>query len=179
MMQAASFRSLFSAEHLVKAMRTLDRTAVVMISVTWVCALIIMGIALYTVNANRHAALQVEESAAIEPIVPTVHRALLPRAQLEQYAGRLRNQFSKVNFNAMSDNSLEVISADAGAFRDWMLALSYLDTIAPQVRWTVRELCVGNECGTGAVMRAYVIGEKATFRLPAVKTPAPDGKKKS
>ncbi len=168
-------RAMFSSEQLVKAMRTLDRTALIMVMVTWVGALIMMGIALYTVSSANKARQQTEEAAAVEPIVPHMQSTVVPRAELEKLAERLHNRFDRISFNAMPDNTLEIASTEAGNYLDWLTSLSYLDTIAPQIRWSVRDLCVGSECGSGAVMRAAVVGEKVTFKVPETVKPAGDG----
>lgn len=166
-------RAMFSSDQLVKAMRTLDRTALIMIMVTWVGALVMMGIALYTVSSANKARQLTEEAAAVEPIVPITQSAPVQRVELEKLAERLHNRFDRISFNAMPDNTLEIASTEAGNYLDWLTSLSYLDTIAPQIRWQVRDLCVGSECGSGAVMRAAVAGEKVNFKVPeAVK---PDG----
>jgi hypothetical protein len=177
---SALFRAFFSTEQLAKAMRSLDRTALVMIMVTWIGATLMMGVALYTVTIAHKARQQADEAAAVEPIVPVTMRAILARAELDKYADRLRLRFDKVTFNAMPDNALEISSTESGNYLDWLAALTYLDTIAPQVRWSVRDLCVGNECGSGAMMRAALVGERVTFKVPdAVKSDGEDvsGKK--
>lgn len=161
-----TLRALLSPEQLAKAMRTLDRAAVVMIVSVWVGAVLMMGVALYTVNRAHQARQKAEGAAAIEPIVPVIQQAMLSRAELEKLAERLRLRLEKIGFNALPDNALEISSSEPGLYLDWLAAMSYLDTIAPQVRWTVRDLCVGTECGTTSVMRAIVTGERVTFKVP-------------
>lgn len=164
------FRALFSPEHLGRAMRALDRATLVIIGVVWFGAILMMGIAIYTaVKANKARQLT-EEAAAVEPIVPQTSRAAVPRAELDKLAERLRTRFDKITFNALPDNTLEIVSSEAGSYLDWLAALSYLDTIAPQVRWAIRDLCVGRECG-GTLMRAAVSGERVTFKMPEVLKP--------
>ncbi|MBP7253436.1 MAG: hypothetical protein KBA75_08130 [Alphaproteobacteria bacterium] len=164
------FRALLSPDYLGRAMRALDRATLVIIGVVWLGAILMMGIAIYTaVKANKARQLT-EEAAAVEPIVPQTLRAVVPRAELEKLAERLRGRFDKISFNAMPDNSLEITSSEAGLYLDWLAALSYLDTIAPQVRWAIRDLCVGTECG-GALMRAAVSGERVTFKMPEAVKP--------
>lgn len=172
-------RALVSPEYLGRAMRALDRATLVIIGVVWFSAILMMGIAIYTsVKANK-ARQQTEEAAAVEPIVPQTSRAVVSRAELEKLAERLRNRFDKISFNAMPDNTLEITSSEAGLYLDWLAALSYLDTIAPQVRWAIRDLCVGSECG-GTLMRAAVSGERVTFKMPeAVKPDAEAAGQKS
>lgn len=163
-------RALLSPDYLGRAMRALDRATLVIIGVVWLGSILMMGIAIYTAVKAGKARQQTEEAAAVEPIVPQTSRAVVPRAELEKLADRLRNRFDKVSFNAMPDNTLEIVSSEAGVYLDWLAAMSYLDTIAPQVRWAIRDLCVGSECG-GALMRAAVTGERVTFKMPEILKP--------
>jgi hypothetical protein len=180
-MNANLIRALVSPEHLGKVMRSLDRTAMVMIIATWVGALSMMGIALYTVNRAHQAQQKSDDAAAVEPLVPAIQKAILPRIELEKLADRLHSRFEKLTFNAMPDNTLEIAASDAAAYLDWLAAMSYLDTIAPQVRWSVRDLCVGAECASGSIMRAVISGERVSFKIPDAPKPedepAPKDKK--
>ncbi len=177
-MQISLIRSLFSTEQLVKATRALDRTAVIMILAVWIGAVVMVGVALYTVSLAHKARQQTDEAVAVEPAVPEMQKAALPRIELDKYAERLRTRFGKITFNALPDNGLEVTAADASTYLDWLTAMSYLDTIAPQVRWAVRDLCVGTECGSGSMMRATVVGERITFRKPEKAAPTEEVKDK-
>lgn len=167
-------RAMLSPDYLGRAMRALDRATLVIIGVVWFGTILMMGVAIYTAVKANKARQQTEEAAAVEPIVPQTSRAVVPRAELEKLADRLRSRFEKVSFNALPDNSLEIVSSEAGVYLDWLAALSYLDTIAPQVRWAIRDLCVGRECG-GTLMRAAVSGERVSFKIPEVLSPAPEG----
>lgn len=162
---------LTAPEALARAFKALDRTAVIMMLISWLGAVALMGLALYTANSAGKARQAADVAAAVEPIVPVVQRATLPKAELEKYAALLRQRFAKISFNALPDNGLEVASTEGQDYLEWLAALSYLDTLAPQVRWVVRDMCVGPECGAGAVMRAIVTGERVTFKVP-VATPA-------
>lgn len=158
---------LASPELLGRAFKTLDRMAVAMMLTSWLGAAALMGFALYAANSASKARQAAEVAAAVEPIVPMLQRTTLPKAELEKYAALLRGRFAKIGFNALPDNGLEVASTEGQDYLEWLAALSYLDTLAPQVRWAVRDLCVGPECGAGAIMRAVVTGERVTFKLPA------------
>lgn len=165
-MATVKLRDFFSTELLTKAVRALDRTAVVMIIVTWAAAVFMMGVALYTVSKAHYARQKAEEAAALEPLVPAMKHGVLARRDLERLTTRLKMRFRTVNINATPDNAVEISGTDAGAFLDWLSALSYLDTIAPQVRWSIRDLCIGSECGGASLMRAAIIAERVTFQAP-------------
>lgn len=166
---------LASPEQLGRALKTLDRVAVAMMLTSWLAAAVLMGFALYAANSAGKARQAAEVAAAVEPIVPVLQRATLPKVELEKYAVQLRDRFAKIGFNALPDNGLEVASTEGQDYLEWLAALSYLDTLAPQVRWAVRDLCVGPECGAGAVMRAVVAGERVTFKMPVAVEPSSDG----
>lgn len=161
---------LASPELMGRAFRTLDRVAVAMMLTSWLAAVVLMGFALYAANSAGKARQAAEVAAAVEPIVPVLQRVTLPKPELEKYAALLRGRFAKIGFNALPDNGLEVASTEGQDYLEWLAALSYLDTLAPQVRWSVRDLCVGPECGAGAIMRAIVTGERVTFKVPAVES---------
>jgi len=168
-------KMLATPEPLGRALKALDRMAVAMMLTSWIGAVVLMGFALYTANSASKARQAAEVAGAIEPIVPMLQRAALPKAELEEYAVMLRGRFVKISFNALPDNGLEVASTEGQDYLDWLAALSYLDTMAPQVRWAVRDMCVGPECGVGAVMRAVVTGERVTFKVPPANEAKSDG----
>ncbi len=163
------FTSLLSADLLAKTMRSLDRTAMAMLIVSWSAAILMMGVALYTVSTAHHAKVEAETAAALEPLVPTINRATLSRKDLDGFVARLRVRYKTVEISATPDNALVISGTDSAHFLDWLSALSYLDTVAPQVRWTIRDLCVGNECGGSSLMRAAIIAERVTFQTPQAK----------
>jgi hypothetical protein len=165
-MWAGKFTELLTTDLLAKTLRALDRTAMVMIIVSWSAAILMMGVALYTVSSAHHARQEADEAAAIEPLVPVIKRAALARKEMDGFVDRLRSRYKTVSINASPDNALEISGTDPNNFLDWLSALSYLDTIAPQMRWTIRDLCVGNECGGSALMRAAIIAERVTFQAP-------------
>lgn len=166
---AGKLTELLSTELLAKVLRSLDRTAMVMLIVSWSAAVLMMGVTLYTVSVAHHAGQEAESAAALEPMVPTIKRTALTRKELDSFVDRLRGRYKTVNINASPDNALEISGIDPAHFLDWLSALSYLDTIAPQVRWTIRDLCVGNECGGSSLMRAAIIAERVTFQAPQPK----------
>ncbi|MEJ0062480.1 MAG: hypothetical protein WDO70_04595 [Alphaproteobacteria bacterium] len=157
---------LLSPLLIAKVLRSLDRTAMVMMIVAWSAAMGMMGIAIYTVKTAGRTSQQAEAAAALEPVVPTMQRTALPRADLEKLADRLASRYRGVSFVATPDNTLDIANSEPNNFMDWLASLSYLDTIAPEARWTIRDLCIGSECGQ-ALMRARIVGERVTFKAPA------------
>ncbi len=174
-----SIMTLLSVDLLAKTLRSLDRTAMAMLIVSWCAAITMMGVALYTVSTAHRARQEAETAAALEPMVPTIKRATLTRKELDGFVERLRARYKVVGINATPDNALEISGAESAHFLDWLSAISYLDTVAPQVRWSIRDLCVGNECGSATLMRALIIAERVTFQAPLPRTEVTDTENKS
>lgn len=84
-----------------------------------------------------------------------------PRPSLD----RLQRQFPDIRFDVGQNQTLIIKSDDGSKFHQWISALSYVDTMAPQFRWNIKEFCVGG-CGTQGLMRAVVEGKKTAFSLP-------------
>jgi hypothetical protein len=164
--QQGSLHRWWSQELLMKALKSLDRAAIAMITAAWLGALCMMGLALYTVTKAHQTQQKTETAAALEPAVPIIQKSIMPRPELEKLAVRLRGRYEKLIFNALPENALEIASSEPNSFQDWLASLSYLDTIAPQARWSIKDFCVGTECGGSALMRAVVSGERINFKIP-------------
>ena len=85
-------QEILSADLLRRALRSLDRTAIVMIVVGWSATVLMMGVALYTVTLAHRARQATESAQAVEPMLPVIKRAPLVRSELERFADRLRTR---------------------------------------------------------------------------------------
>jgi hypothetical protein len=171
-------RALLSPQQLSRSLQQLDHAALGMIAVVWLAAVTITGMALYTVNKSYHKGTKVDEAAALEPIVPQMEQARLARPEIGKLSERLKARFEKVTFNATADNQLEIVTSDPNAYEEWLSAIGYLDALVPQVRWSIREMCVGGECGGNSLMKALIMGERVNFKIPEPPPPPAEEEKK-
>ena len=79
-----------------------------------------------------------------------------------------KSAIPEINISLNNDQTV-TISADSGnKFREWLTAISYIDVMSPQYRWTIKEFCAG-KCIGGVLMHAILIGEKVSFEAPPAK----------
>jgi len=146
-----------------RALQAFDRATMVVVSLAWGTAIVVLGFALYTVNLSVIAKRAAIEAAAREPSVPKIINNKPEKAEMKNFVQRLQKRFPDITFNAGNDQSLMVIAVDASKFRLWLTVLSYIDTMSAQYRWTIKEFCVGSRCEKGTPMRALLTAEKISF----------------
>ena len=83
---------------------------------------------------------------------------------------RLKHRFPDLIIGIQNDQSIKINSGDGSQFRQWLTALSYIETIAPEYNWSLESLCVG-KCAKGDVMNAALKAEKVTFSAPTNNNP--------
>lgn len=164
------YAKIFDPALLSKAMQTFDKATMLIVSVCWGSALLLILFALYTVDLSVAARRQVVEAAATEPALPKIITQKPEAKEMTILFERLQKRFSDIAFGLGSDQALTVSAVDGGRFRTWLTVLSYIDTISPQYRWNIRELCVGAKCRGGAPMRAVLEAKKITFEIPTQKS---------
>jgi len=150
-----------------RAIRTFDRATVVVVGVCWGAALVMMAFALYAVSlsaSTRHAA---DALAASEPSLPKIVHKAIEEREAKALADQLQRRYPTINIGIGNDQLITITASDGNKFREWLNVLSYIDTISPQYRWSLRELCVG-KCIGSALMRAALVGEKISFEAPQV-----------
>jgi hypothetical protein len=138
----------------------------VVVGVCWTGALLVMVFALYTLSLSVTAKREAIEAAAKEPSLPRMVNRPPTKGELEPLVARLKQRYPDINFTLAGDLSLSISANDGGRFRTWLTVLSYVDTISPQYRWTIKDFCVGAKCGSAALMQAIVTAEKITFAQP-------------
>ena len=148
-----------------KALVALDKSTAVVISVCWTAAFVTLILAVFAVHGAVAAKKEAAQAAAAEPVLPKVANASLNPREIKAVLDRLQRQFPDVRIEPGQNQTLVIKSDDGSKFHQWISALSYVDTMAPGFRWTLREFCVGS-CGGQGLMRAVVSGQKTTFSLP-------------
>jgi len=153
-----------------KAIHTFDRATIVVVSVCWGAAILMLVFTLYTISLSASTHRAAETAAASEPILPKITRKQIDTRDAKALIDRMQHRYSGMNFTlGNNDNSITVSSTDGAKFHDWVSAVRSVDVSSPKYRWTIKELCVGR-C-TGALMRAMLLGETVTFEAsdPAAK----------
>ena len=87
---------------------------------------------------------------------------------MQSIVDALQRQFPdiKIDLKPGQGQALTIKSDEGAKFHQWITALSYVDTMAPQFRWTLREFCTG-ACGNGqGLMVAVLSGQKIVMAVP-------------
>jgi len=147
-----------------KAIHTFDRATMVVVSVCWGAAILMIMFALYAVSLSASTRRAYEAAAASEPILPKIARKPMDVRDVKPLVDRLQHRYPGISFTIGNDNSIAISSTDGAKFHDWLNVVRYVDIASPKYRWIIKELCVGR-C-TGALMRAQMVGEVVTFEAP-------------
>lgn len=148
-----------------KAVTALDKSTSVIISTCWLAAFVILILAVFSVHSAVSAKREADAAQVAEPILPKVSNNPITPHDGQQILDRLQHQFPDIKFEMSSGEAIVVKSEDGAKFHQWITALSYIDAMAPEFRWTLRDFCVG-ACAGQDIMKATVVAQKATFSLP-------------
>ncbi len=148
-----------------KAVTTLDKYTTIVVSACWAAALVILILAVFSVRGAVTAKKDADAALVAEPVVPSVQKAAIEARETQATMDRMARQFPDIKFEAGGSQSIVIKSVDGARYHEWVSALSYIDSMSPQIHWTLDELCVGN-CKGSDLMRAVVSGERLRFSLP-------------
>jgi len=161
------FIKSFSPKIANKALQTFDRSTTVVVGACWAAALLMMIFAIYTVSLSVSARRAAETALVAEPNLPKIgHESIDPRVA-QMMVDRLRRRYPEVVFNLQGNQNLTVTAIDGSKFRQWLTALSYIDTISPEYHWSLSQFCVG-KCPGNEIMRAVLSGERISFESPSL-----------
>ncbi|HEU0117820.1 MAG TPA: hypothetical protein VFR09_04230 [Alphaproteobacteria bacterium] len=147
-----------------KALASFDRAMTVVVGTCWGAALLMMAFAVYTMSLSVSARHAADDAAAAEPNLPQiVHKPIEQRGE-QIMVERLQHGFPGITFTLQAQ-ALTVTAVEASKFREWLTALSYIDTISPEYHWTIQQFCVG-KCHNNEMMHAVLTGEKISFEAP-------------
>lgn len=159
------FLKFLSPRLVAKAVTSLDKSTSVIISTCWLAALVTLILAVFSVHNAISAKKAASEALVAEPVLPKVTNTPINAREGQAILDRLQHQFPDIKFEMGPMESIVVKSEDGAKFHQWITALSYIDAMAPEFRWTLREFCVG-ACNGQDLMKAVVAGQKAAFSLP-------------
>lgn len=148
-----------------KAMNTFDRATTVVVGACWAGAVLIMAFAVYTMTLSVSAKREAEAALVGEPSLPKIERKGMEARKAQIMIERLQKSYPEVNFSLQNNQILNVTAIDGSRFKQWLTALSYIDTISPEYHWAIQEFCVG-KCRGGELMRATLRGENVYFKAP-------------
>lgn len=150
-----------------RAVHTFDRAMVFVVLTCWGAALLVMAGALYTLHMSMIAKKEALEALAQEPGLPKIVTKAPTLKELEPLIDRMKKLFPEISFvMPRGDSTLTVTASSPNHFRLWLTVLSYIDTISPQYRWSLKEFCVGSRCDRTTPMRAILTAEKISFSAP-------------
>jgi hypothetical protein len=164
-LSAKLLMKVFSPRVIAKAVASLDKSTAIVVSACWLAALVMLILAVFAVHGAVSTKRESAEATAVEPVLPVVTNTPISAHEIQTIADRLQHQFPDIKVEIEPNQVVSVKSDDGAKFHQWITALTYFDTMAPQFRWTFREFCVG-ACSGHALMSALVSGQKVTFSLP-------------
>jgi hypothetical protein len=148
-----------SAGMMANIIKGFDRSAMMIIGTIWASALIMMVMAFFALHQLATERTAAGKIIASEPSVPKIAKNIATKDVVEKVVVRLKRSYPEVTFSAENDGAVSVVGNDGGLFRQWLSAVSHIDILMPNLRWTLREFCVGGSCKTGVLMKAVLVGE--------------------
>jgi hypothetical protein len=126
-----------------KAVQSFDRATTIVVAACWGAAILMMAFAIYTTLTAVSAKRQAENAEIAEPSLPKVVRKNIEPRAAQGLVERLKRLYPDITFNLANNQALTVTAIDGSKFRQWLTALSYIDTISPEYHWTLTQFCVG------------------------------------
>ncbi|QQR69482.1 MAG: hypothetical protein IPI58_02055 [Alphaproteobacteria bacterium] len=160
-----NFHKMILPNHLkVTSMVALDRATMMLLITVWLAALLMVGMAVFTTGMAFETMRQSHEAKAIIPIVPSIRSAAANSDQVKEIGKRIEKMFTGIKTEA-SSNTLRIFTGSADMYMSWVTSLGYVDVIQRDVRWSIRDMCVGSECSgsQSSLMSALLIAESFTF----------------
>jgi len=148
-----------------KALQTFDRATTVVVSACWAGAILMMAFAVYTTMLSVSAKHAAETAIVEEPALPKINHKSIDQRAAQTVVDRMVHRYPDINFSLANNQTLTVTAIDGSKFRQWLTALSYLDTISPEYHWSIQQFCVG-KCHGNELMHAVLIGEKVYLEAP-------------
>ena len=147
-----------------RALMALDKSTAVVVGFCWLAAIVTLVTAMLSVHGAVAAKRAAAEAVASEPVLPQSSSSRANEQDVKNILDRLQRQFPDIKFDVDGNQLIYIQSSDGSKFHEWVMALSYVDALAPHYRWTLTQFCVGH-CGD-VLMRATVSGQKVVYTLP-------------
>jgi hypothetical protein len=158
----------FAPKLMAKVVQSFDRTTTLIVSVCWGIVAFLAIAAIYTLMLSASARHAADDAMAAEPVLPKMVHNIMDIRNVQKVYERMQKRFPEIEFSVRGSN-LMVASKDGARFRQWLMAMGYMDTISPEYHWSIQELCVG-QCGSAnQLMQAILAGDHITFEAPKSK----------
>ncbi len=154
-----------SPKMVVKAVQAFDRAMTVVVGVCWGAAILMVVFAIYTLTLSVSARRVSDTALTAEPTLPKIVRKVVSAHETQAMIERLQTHYPDIRFALEGEQNLVVSAIDGSRFHEWLAALSYVDTIAPEFHWSLHDLCVG-QCNANEIMHASLVGENISFEAP-------------
>ncbi|HBM91284.1 MAG TPA: hypothetical protein DD400_05370, partial [Rhodospirillaceae bacterium] len=118
-----SFGKMLSPSIFSKALQTFDKATIVIVSVCWGGAILVMLFALYTLSLSVEAKKAAIEAASKEPTLPVFVARAPSEKEMEPIVTRLQKRFPDITFDLMKDRSVSVGARGGDFFRVWLTVL--------------------------------------------------------
>lgn len=164
-MDTKAILKALSPKIMAKIAMTLDRSTLLLTGTAWLAALVTMSLTLYTMHLAVAARHDATTEMVAEPHLPTTTRRGLDVKEIQTLIDRMKRLYPDLNFDQSSGKTLAVSTNDGSLFREWLTAISYIDSATPQYHWSLQEFCVG-KCSGKDLMRATLSGEKISYEAP-------------
>jgi hypothetical protein len=163
-----SLRRALSPTVLARITVTFDRHMMTVLAISWTVAILAILFAAYASWLSGSIKKDITEAEAMEPSLPQLSRENPPQGELKPLMERLKRQYPEINIGLANDSSLTIESALGDNYYTWLSAVSMTDTLAPQYRWSIKELCIGaGGCNSSnTLMSAKLVAEKTSFTAP-------------
>lgn len=147
-----------------KALQTFDRATMIVVGSCWAAAVLMMIFAVYTLRLSSIAHRDAATALAVEPSIPVINRNPIEKNAAQVILDRLKHRYPDLSFAMANGQSIRITSVDGSKFRQWLMALSYIEVIAPDYQWLLTEYCVG-KCKNN-LMNATIQADRVTFTAP-------------
>lgn len=159
-----AFLKALSPQMMVRTIQTFDRATTIIVSACWAAAILMMAGAIYTLSLSVSTRREAEVAQAVEPNLPKIVHTNMDAKMAQAVVDRMQRRFPDITFAPRAANIM-VSATDGAKFRSWLTALSYIDTVSPEFRWSIQEFCVG-KCTGNELMKTTLAGERVTFQTP-------------
>lgn len=146
-----------------KLLNTLDRISTVIVGSCWAATILMIIFAIYTLSLASSARRESSMDLSIEPVLPILAHDPIDSHTEQTMMDRMKHRYPDLMFD-ISNGILKVSSPDGSKFRQWLMALSYIEAISPEYQWSINTLCVG-KC-KGDLMSATLRAERISFSIP-------------
>ncbi|MDD3370820.1 MAG: hypothetical protein PHE27_03220 [Alphaproteobacteria bacterium] len=156
---------VFSPSRIARAVSAFDKSTTMIVGTCWLAALVMMILAIVSVHAAVDYKKEAATASSVNPVLPTIKKVSIPPHELQKVVERLQKQFPDIKIDLRAPSGINVRTNDGNQFHQWITALNYVDTMAPEYRWTLKDFCTGS-CSNGFLMSAGVYGQKTIIAMP-------------